>query len=137
MSEAMEKSIHELKVEFVHLCVRERERERESQNNSFEITVTIFRACKKYRSSIQKEFLKGLLTSTSFFLYFRDRPKNGEGNKREVKSIYVHGSTLYSTCSKSTNSMKPYGKISTEWAKVLYLVWEKVLFSTEVKVFLL
>ena len=131
MSEAMEKSIHELKVEFVHLCVRER------KNNSFEITVIIFRAYKKYRSSIQKEFLKGLLTNTSFFLYFRDRRKNGEGNKREVKSIYVHGSTLYSTCSRSTKSMKPYGKISTEWTKVLYLVWEKVLFSTEVKVFLL
>ena len=24
---------------------------------------------------------------TSFFLYFRDRPKNGEGNKGDVESI--------------------------------------------------
>ena len=79
MAEAMEKSIHELKVEFVHLCVRERKK-----NNSFEITVIIFRVYKKYKSSIQKEFLKGLLTNTSFFLYFRDHPKNSEGNKRDV-----------------------------------------------------
>ena len=133
MSEAMEKSIHELKVEFVHLCVCVWER----KNNSFEITVIIFRAYKKYKSSIQKEFLKGLLTNASFFIYFRDRPKNDEGNKREVKSIYVHDSILYSTCSKSTKSMKPYGNISTKWVKVLYFVWEKVLFSTEVKIFLL
>ena len=86
MAEAMEKSIHELKVEFVHLCVCEGEREK---NNIFEITVIIFRAYKKCKSPIQKEFLKGLLTNTSFFLYFRDRPKNGEGKKRNVESIYV------------------------------------------------
>ena len=73
----MEKSIHELKVEVVHLCVRERKK-----SNSFEITVIIFRAYKKCKSPVQKEFLKGLLTNTSFFLYFRDRPKNGEGKKK-------------------------------------------------------
>ena len=28
-----------------------------------------------------------LLTKISFFLYFRDRPKNGEGNKEDVESI--------------------------------------------------
>ena len=84
MAEAMEKRIHELKVEIAHLCVRERKK-----NNRFEITVMIFRAYKKCKSPIQKEFLKGLLTNTSFFLYFRDRPKNGEGKKRDVESIDV------------------------------------------------
>ena len=38
MAEAMGKSIHELKVEFVHLCVCEK------KNNNLEITVIIFRA---------------------------------------------------------------------------------------------
>ena len=28
-----------------------------------------------------------LLTKTSFFVYFRDRPENGEGNKEDVESI--------------------------------------------------
>ena len=63
--------------------------EREKKNNSFEITAIIFRAYKKCKSPIQREFLKELLTNTSFFLYFRDRPKNGEGKKRDVESIYV------------------------------------------------
>ena len=76
MAEAMEKSIHELKVEFVHLCVCERK-------------TVIFRAYKKCKSPLQKEFLKGLLTNTSFFLYFKHRPKNSEGKKRDVESIYV------------------------------------------------
>ena len=30
-----------------------------------------------------------LLTKTFFFLYFRDRPKNGEGNKEDIESIYA------------------------------------------------
>ena len=54
---------------------------RETKSNSFEITISIFRAYKKCKSPIQKEFLKGLLTNTSFFLYFRDRSKNGKGKK--------------------------------------------------------
>ena len=58
------------------------------EKNNFEIIVIIFRACKKCKS-IQKEFLKRLLTNTSFFLYFRDCPKNGEGKKRDVECIYV------------------------------------------------
>ena len=65
------------------MCVREK------KNNNFEITVIIFRAYKKCKSRIQKEFLKELLKNTSFFLYVRDRPKNGEGKKREVENIYV------------------------------------------------
>ena len=82
MAEAMEKSIHELKVEIVHLCVRDWKK-----NNGFEITVIIFRAYKKFKSPIQKEFLKGLLTKTSFFLCFRDLPKNGEGKRRDVARV--------------------------------------------------
>ena len=77
MAEAMRKSIHELKVEIVHLCVCERERKKKKKN-SIEVTVIIFRAYKKFKSPIQKEFLKGFLTNTSFLLYFRDRSKNGE-----------------------------------------------------------
>ena len=57
--------------------------------NSFEITVIIFKAYKKLKSRIQKGFLKVLLTKTSFFLYFRDRPKNRKGNKGDAQSIYV------------------------------------------------
>ena len=45
----MGKSIHELKVGFVYLRVWEREK-----INSFEITVIIFKACKKCKSPIQK-----------------------------------------------------------------------------------
>ena len=63
--------------------------EREKKNNRFEITVMIFRAYKKCKSPIQKEFLKGLLTNMSFFLYFRDRPKNGEGKKKETWEVYM------------------------------------------------
>ena len=65
------------------MCVREK------KNINFDITVIIFRVYKKCKSPIQKEFLKGLLTNSSFFLYFRDRRKNGEGKKRDVESIYV------------------------------------------------
>ena len=79
----MEKSIHELKWNLCILCVWAK------KNNSFEITVIIFRAYKKCKSPIRKEFLKGLLTNTSFFLYFRDRPEISEGKKRDVESIYV------------------------------------------------
>ena len=43
-----------------------------------------------------------------------------------------------STFSMSMKSMKPNGNISTESAKVLYFVWEQILFYTvKVKVFLL
>ena len=41
------------------------------------------------------------------------------------------------TCSKSTQSMKPNGNISTEWAKVLSIVYEKLLFYREVLCFLI
>ena len=47
----MEKSIHELKAEFVYLLVWEREK-----FNSFEITVIIFKTYKRCKSPIQKGF---------------------------------------------------------------------------------
>ena len=43
----------------------------------------------------------------------------------------------YSTCSKSTKSMKPNWNISTEGPKVLSFIWEKVLFYKEVTCFLI
>ena len=49
-TEAMEKSIHEMKAEFVYLVLWER------KINSFEITVIIFKVFKKYKSLNQKEF---------------------------------------------------------------------------------
>ena len=36
-----------------------------------------------------------LLTETSFFLYFRDRPKNREENKGEVESICARVTNMY------------------------------------------
>ena len=42
-----------------------------------------------------------------------------------------------STCSKSTKTMILNGNISTEWAKVLSFVWEKVLFYRKVIFFLI
>ena len=33
-----------------------------------------------------------LLTKTSFFLYFRDRPENGEGNKQRNRRKYTRQS---------------------------------------------
>ena len=46
----MEKSIHELKAEFVYLILREK------KINSLEITVIIFKVFKKSKSFNQKEF---------------------------------------------------------------------------------
>ena len=51
------------------MCVREK-------NNSIEITLIIFKLYKKCKTA-------EILTKTSFFLYFRNSPKNGEGNKQK------------------------------------------------------
>ena len=64
-AEAMEKSIHEPKAEFVYLCVREK------KNNSLEISVIILRYIRNvislsYSKSILK--LQIFLQKTSFFL---------------------------------------------------------------------
>ena len=62
----MEKGIHELKAEFVHLYAWEREK-----INSFEITVIIFRHIRNVNLLFKKNFKSAeLLTKTSFSLYF-------------------------------------------------------------------
>ena len=64
-AETMEKSIHELRAEFVYLCVREKKK------NSLEISVIILRYIRNvislsYSKSILK--LQIFLQKTSFFL---------------------------------------------------------------------
>ena len=63
---------------------------REKKNCSFEIIVIILRYI--YITNVNFLFKKDfkiakLLTKTSVFLYFRDCPKTGWGNKEDVKSI--------------------------------------------------
>ena len=85
MAEAMEKKYPWAESGFLHLCVWERKK-----ITGLKLLLRNVRnAYKKCKSPIQKEFLKGLLTNISFFLYFRDHPKNGEGKKRDFESIYV------------------------------------------------
>ena len=67
------------------VCARERER----KSNSFEITISIFRAYKKCKSPIQKEFLKGLLTNTPFFFTLETVLKLAKEKKGDVESIYM------------------------------------------------
>ena len=52
----------------------------EKRINSFDITVKVNLQFKIDFKSAE------LLTKTSFFLYFRDRPKNGKGRKGNVES---------------------------------------------------
>ena len=75
----MEKRIHEQKAEFVYLCVRVK------KNNSFETSVIILSYIRNVSLSYSKRVLKlqNFLQKTSFFLYFRRRPKNGERNKQK------------------------------------------------------
>ena len=69
----MQKSVPELKAEFVCMCVREK------KNNSFEIHVINLWYIKNVNLPFKKDFKFGeLLTITSFFLYFRDRLENDE-----------------------------------------------------------
>ena len=62
---------------YAFVCGGEREKK-----SSFQISLIIFKAYKK----VILQFIKGFkneerLTKTSFFLYIKDRPKNGKGNK--------------------------------------------------------
>ena len=83
----MEKSIPELKAEFLCMCVREK------KNKSFEIHLIILRCIRNVNLPFKKDFkFAELLTKTSFFLYFRDRPENGEGNKQRRRRKYVRKS---------------------------------------------
>ena len=72
----MEKSIPELNAEFVCMCVREK-------NNSFEIHVIILRYIRNVNLPFKKDFkFAELLTKTTFFLYFKVLPENGERSKQ-------------------------------------------------------
>ena len=82
----MEKGIPVLKAEFMYVCERKK-------NNSFEIHVIILRYIRNVNLPFKKDFkFAALLTKTSFFLYFRDRPKNGEGNKLRRREKYMRKS---------------------------------------------
>ena len=57
------------------------------KNSSFEIHVIILRYIRNVNPPFKKDFkFAELLTKTSFFLYFRDRPENGERNKKKQTS---------------------------------------------------
>ena len=74
-------------MEFVYLCVEEK------KNNGFEIVIIILRTIRNVNLLFKKDFkIAELLTKTSFFLYFRDRPKNGEGNKQRRRRKYTRQS---------------------------------------------
>ena len=54
------------------------ERERK---NGFQVHEIILRYIRNINLPLKKDFkFAELLTKTSFFLYFRNRPKNGEGD---------------------------------------------------------
>ena len=73
----MEKTIPESKAELVCMSVREMK----------------IRNIRNVNLPFKKDFkFAELLTKTSFFLYFRDRPKNGEGNKLRRRRKYMRKS---------------------------------------------
>ena len=83
--EAMEKSIHEQqKAEFMYLWVREKK--------NFETAVIILR----YIRNVYLSYLKAILTLHFLpkypFFYFRDCPKNEEGNKQRRRRKYMRKS---------------------------------------------
>ena len=89
----MEKSVPELKAEFVCMCVREK------KNISFEIHAIILRYIRNINLPFKKDFkFTEFLTKTSLFLCFRYRPKNSEGNKLRRRRKYIRKSNL--TCIK-------------------------------------
>ena len=66
----------------VYLCKWKR-----NENNSLEITKSFIRNISNVNLLFKKDFKSAqLLTKASFFIYFRDHPKNGEGNKGDFKS---------------------------------------------------
>ena len=83
----MEKSIPDLKAGFVCMCVRE------NKNNSFEIHLIILRYIRNVNLPLKKDFkFAELLTKAPFFLYFKDCPKNGKGNKLRRRRKYMRKS---------------------------------------------
>ena len=74
----MEKSIPEPEAKFMCVCVCVWEREKKLQFLRY------------IKNVFKKDFkIAELLTKTSFFFYFRDRSKNGEGNKLRKRSKYM------------------------------------------------
>ena len=64
--------------------------ERKEKKINFEISVIILRYIRNVNLLFKKDFkIAELLTKTSFFCYFRDRPKNGEGNKQKRRRKYT------------------------------------------------
>ena len=78
------------------ICVLVWQREK---NSSFEIYVIILRYIRNTNLSYSKRILKlqNFLQKTSFFLYFRDRPKNGEGNKQRRRRKYMRRVTKHAS----------------------------------------
>ena len=63
------------------------------KNNSSEIHLIILKYIRNVSLPFKKDFkFAELLTKTSFFLYFRDRPENGEGNKQKRRRKYMRKS---------------------------------------------
>ena len=88
--------------------------------NNFEIIANIFKTYKKCKSSIQNRILKGqkILSKTSFYLYFRDTPKNGEWSKWDVDSICVRV-----TKDTSKKVAKVEGNLDWLWTIEYGLFW--------------
>ena len=79
----MEKTIPELKSEFVCMCVRERQKKKQR----------FLRYIKNVNLPFKKDFKFAELSCQNIlFLYFRDRPKNDEGNKLRKSRKYIHKS---------------------------------------------
>ena len=79
----MEKSIPEL------ICVYVCEREKD---NSFEIHVIILRFIRNVNLQFKKDLNLQNFLPKLLFLYFRDRPKNGKGNKLRRRRKYMRKS---------------------------------------------
>ena len=83
----MEKNIHEQqKGEFVYFCIREKK-------NKFKITVIVLRYIRNVNLFCSKRIskLQNFYQNIHCF-YFRDRPKNGEGNKQRRRWKYMRRS---------------------------------------------
>ena len=83
----MEKSIHELKAEFVYLILWEK------KVSSLKLLQSFSRYLRNVNILFKKNFKSAeLLTKASFFLYVRERPKNDEGNKQGRRRKYTRQS---------------------------------------------
>ena len=112
-AEAVEKSIHKLKAVFVYLYVCERAKKVTALN-----LVESFLRHIRNLNLLFKKFFKSieLLTKTSFFLYCRDLPENGEGNEGDVKSI----------CARVTKHA-PKKMVKAEVNKLIWIHYEHLI----------